>query len=140
MKAIIILFFLFLYSLAVNANHWLVLVNGERVFECVSTCSENGFNANLLMAKGQLKAGDKITIVYIKDSNELNITKNIIVSDSAQLRFNAFPVFDAAGNQGITINADDLNSLHRIIIWYSEKKMVNNKEIITQRIPLVYFE
>ncbi len=123
-----------------KANHWIVLVNGERVFECVATCSANGFNAQLLKANVQLKAGDKITIVYTKDTNEINVFKNISVSDSAQVDFVTFPIFDPAGDHAVTVKVDEFTSIHKIIIWYSERKKVGHKEVITSRIPLVYFE
>lgn len=141
MRTLIAIIFFIGCSIQMKADHrWLILVNEERVFECVSTCSENGFNANMLKAKVKLKAGDKITIVYTKDSNETNITKNIIVTDSAQTNYKNFPIFDAAGNHAIAVKADDLLALNKVILWYSETKKVGGKEITTPRIALVYFE
>lgn len=140
MKRLVIIFFLVFTGIISKADHWLILVNEERVFECISTCSENGFNAKMLKAHGTLKAGDRVTVVYVKDSIEKNITRNIIVSDSAQNDFRTFPIFDPEGNHALAVKADDFASLHKIIIWYSEKKIVNGVEVFTQRIPLVYFE
>jgi hypothetical protein len=122
------------------ADHWLILVNGERVFECISTCSNGGLNTNMLMANVKLKAGDKITVVYTKDSVEAFITKNIIISDSVAKKFQTFSIYDAGGDHACTVRADDFASIHKIVIWYSEKKVRNNKETITKKIPLVYFD
>ena len=139
MRTLIALLFI-LCSPILKADHWLILVNEERVFECISTCAENGFNANMLKAKLKLKSGDRITIVYSKDSIGKNITKNITVTDSANTKFKNFPVFDSSGDHAIAIKADDLLSLHKVILWYSETKKEGNKEVTTRRIPLVYFE
>jgi ribosomal 50S subunit-recycling heat shock protein len=125
---------------ALAYDHWLILVNGQRVFECIATCSAGGLNTDILKASVKLKPGDKVTVVYTKDSIEAKVTKNIMVSDSALKEFQTFSVYDAEGDHAVTVKADDFNAVHKIVIWYSEKKMVNNKEVVTQKIPLVYFE
>lgn len=141
MKYISILTLFLLCSFhALAYDHWLILVNGQRVFECIATCSSGGLNTDLLKASVKLKPGDKVTVVYTKDSIEAKVTKNVILSDSASKKFQTFSVYDAEGDHAITVKADDFNIMHKIVLWYSEKKIVNNKEVVTEKIPLVYFE
>jgi hypothetical protein len=141
MKHLLTFCFFVLCATAARAeDHWLILVNGERVFECPATCAANGFNPIMLRSKVKLDSFDVITIVYSKDSVEKGITKNISVSDSAQNDFKTFSVFDEDGSHAIAIKAKDFNSLHKIIIWYSETKKVKDVVMTTARVPLVYFD
>ena len=143
MKYSIAIFFIMLcslYSRAHTTDHWVILVNGERVFECISTCSSHGLNKNLLKASVKLKPGDKITVLYTKDTLVTKVTKSITVSDSTLRQFQTFSVYDAEGDHAITLKVDDFENLRHVVLWYSEKRMVNSKEVVTEKIALVYFD
>ncbi len=141
MKYLFSLSLLFLcHTMAFATDHWVVLVNGQRVFECISTCSAHGVNPDLLKASVSLKAGDKVTVIYTKDTLESKITKNIMITDSALKQFQTFSVYDADGDHAITVKADDFISLHKVVLWYSETRKINSKDIVTEKVALVYFE
>jgi hypothetical protein len=145
----IILSMAFLSAKADTVDSWIVLVNGERVFECVSTCSSNGINLALLKAQVKLNERDKITFICMKDSTFPATTKILTVTDTS-FRFTgphiyvkplqAFPIFDPDGNKAITISASDLKELHGIIIWYSERRSRDNKIVESKKMALIYFE
>jgi hypothetical protein len=152
MKHLFIIAFVFLNYFSAKADtvdSWIILVNGERVFECVSACSAKGVNIALLKSKVTLHPTDKITFICTKDSTFPSTTKVLTITDTA-FRYvkttmyvkplQAFPIFDPEGNKAITISASDLKELHGIVIWYSEKRRKNNKIVESKKIALVYFE
>ena len=136
-----ILFIMFVFfANAATPVHWLILVNGKRVFECPATCSANGLNLKMLKADAKLSGTDKITIIISKDTVESHITKNILVSDSYAEKFQVFSIYDEEGTHAITIEASNFMKINDLVLWYSERKVVDSNVVDSPRFPLVYFE